>query len=133
MNTINKFTLSSRIKNDSVLIKDLELCQLRLIKDGDLDWFLLIPKRANIYEIYELDQSDQLILLKEINLVSKRLVDIKSPDKLNIGAIGNMVPQLHVHIIARYKVDRAWPSPIWGTSSIEEFDESNVSFWKSKI
>lgn len=133
MNTKDKFILNSRIENDSVLIKDLDLCQLRLIKDGDLDWFLLIPKKNDIFEIYELDESDQLLLLYEINHVSKLLVDTKTPDKLNVAAIGNIVPQLHIHIIARYKDDRAWPNPIWGTNSKKTFDESNIQFWQSKI
>lgn len=133
MNITDKFVLNSRIENDSVLIKDLDLCQLRLIKDGDLDWFLLIPKRSNIFEIFELDNSDQLILLKEINQISKLLADTKTPDKLNVAAIGNMVPQLHIHIIARYKDDRAWPDPIWGTSSAKPFNESNIQFWQSRI
>lgn len=133
MNTSDNFILNSRIENDSVLIKDLDLCQLRLLKDQELDWFLLVPKRASIFEIYELDQADQLMLLEEINYVSRKLVDLTSPDKLNVAAIGNIVSQLHIHIIARFKSDRAWPNTVWGTKSIEQFDESKINYWQSKI
>lgn len=129
----DNFQLSPILNQDSILIKELELCQLRLIMDGEVDWFILVPQRDNIKEIFQLTSQDQLLLLSEINEISKLLNVTVSPDKINVAAIGNMVPQLHIHILARYKYDRAWPGTIWGTNSLTPFSQSRVDFWKSKI
>lgn len=131
MNTQTKFDLNPILERDSLLVRDLELCQLRLIKDGELDWFILVPKRNNISEIFELSSDDQALLLSEINLVSKGLDAAVSPDKINIAAIGNMVAQLHIHIIARFKNDRAWPATVWGTTTDLSFEDSKVKMWQS--
>lgn len=124
--------INERLAADTILIKDLELCELRLLKD-ELDWFVLVPKRESITEIYELDKKDQAVLLDEINFVSLKLKEIGNPDKINIGAIGNVVSQLHIHIIGRFKTDRAWPNTIWGTESTAKFDMEKVEFWSKNF
>ena len=121
--------IDKRILKDSVFISDLTLSQLRLYRDGDVSWFILITRRENIIEWIDLIQADQLQLTKEIDLVSRKLIRFSKPDKINIGALGNMVPQFHIHIIARYKEDRAWPGAIWSTKSKKSFQDYMVKQW----
>ena len=124
--------LDSRLVNDSEHIATFDLSELRLIKDGELDWFMLIPLRENTIEWCDLSLEDQQVLCIEIDKVSK-LLKSEGADKVNIGALGNMVPQLHIHIIGRIKSDRAWPNAIWGTQSKNDFNSSRVDYWKSKL
>ena len=125
--------IAPEIERGSIFIKDMKLSQLRLLKDGDLDWFLLIPRKENMIDWSDLTLEDQSILCSEITEVSNLLKAAVAPDKINVGSLGNMVPQLHIHIIARYKNDRAWPAAIWGTQSIKDFDQERVDYWKSKL
>ena len=125
--------LDTRLEKDSEFVCDLSSGQLRMIKDGDNEWFILVPSKAECFEIIDLDESEQKLLLKDINLVSRQLKEHTSLDKLNIGALGNMVKQLHVHIIARYETDRAWPGAIWGTQSTKDFDASIVDVWRQRF
>lgn len=112
------FTLHERIEADSVFVADLPLCQIRLINNATYPWALLIPRQDNIKETIDLSDNDQQQLMKEIALLSKVMQKIYSPDKLNIAGLGNMVPQLHMHVIARFKEDPAWPNAIWGTGGV---------------
>ena len=84
------------------------------MNDSNYPWFILVPKRNNISEIYELSRAEQSILISEISFVSKVVKQNILPDKINIGALGNIVSQLHIHIVARFKADISWPDPIWG-------------------
>lgn len=124
--------INERILQDSEFIKDLELSQLRLLKDGDLDWFLLIPRKEGMVDWSDLSIEDQKTLCEEITLVSEKLKEV-NPDKINVASLGNMVPQLHIHVIARYKTDRAWPGAIWGSESLKEFSPEKVNYWKVKF
>jgi diadenosine tetraphosphate (Ap4A) HIT family hydrolase len=127
------FKLDPRLVESSSYICELELSQVRLNHDGDLDWFILIPRRESIVEWTDLTHGDQLILLSEINFISKLLKVELNPSKLNIANLGNMVKQFHLHIIARYHNDRAFPQAIWGTKEIKPFNEQRVEFWKKVI
>ena len=111
---MNHFELHPCIEQDSVLVGHFELCQVRLQNDCQYPWLILVPKRHAITEIYQLDKSDQQQLLEESSYLAEQMVNIYRADKINIAAIGNMVPQLHVHHIARYRIDKAWPAPVWG-------------------
>ena len=124
--------VNERIEADSVYICTLKLSELRLLRDGDLDWFILIPLKDNKVEWCDLDMDDQFELTREIDLLSKSLKKL-GYDKINIGSLGNIVPQLHIHVIGRKKSDRAWPGAIWGTSALKEFDPSRVDFWKEEF
>jgi diadenosine tetraphosphate (Ap4A) HIT family hydrolase len=124
--------LDKRLVSDSEYLATFKLSELRLLKDGDLDWFLLIPLKENIIDWCDLKIDDQKTLCEEIDFVS-RLLKSEGVDKINVGSLGNMVPQLHIHIIGRMKSDRAWPNAIWGTKSINDFDSSRVDYWKSKV
>ncbi|NBO85246.1 MAG: HIT domain-containing protein [Alphaproteobacteria bacterium] len=114
VNTAADFALDPRLENDSALIENLPLCQLRKIYCDDVPWFLLVPRVQNISEITHLSPAQQIQLMSEIADVSARIQKEYTPDKMNIAALGNVVAQLHVHIIGRYHTDAAWPKPIWG-------------------
>ena len=107
-NKVNK----SFIKN-SHLIADLKLCSIRLIDNAKFPWIILIPKRKNITDISELNSKDQMLLMKEIVYCSKLMKKIFKTKKLNVEKIGNIVPQLHIHIIARSTNDSTWPLSVW--------------------
>jgi diadenosine tetraphosphate (Ap4A) HIT family hydrolase len=98
---------------DSHLIDDLKLCSIRLIDNSKFPWIILIPKRKNITDISELNPQDQMLLMKEIVHCSKLMKKIFKTKKLNVEKIGNIVPQLHIHIIARSTKDSTWPLSVW--------------------
>ncbi len=125
--------IDKRILKDSTFLKGLGLCQLRLYKDGDLDWFLLVPQRENIVDWTDLTAKEQQVLTTEINYVCTLLKKYSKPDKINIGTLGNMVPQMHVHIIARMKNDRAWPGPIWGTKTLKNYQPFMAEIWSRRL
>jgi diadenosine tetraphosphate (Ap4A) HIT family hydrolase len=108
------FTLDPRHEQDSIFIKDLTLSQLRLFNRSELLWLILIPRVANVTEFYELSTTEQALLSQEITLVSNLLKNNFPCDKLNIATLGNVVPQLHMHIIARRIDDPFWPKPVFG-------------------
>ena len=108
------FILHPQLENDSALVTELVLCSVRLINDANYPWLILVPRIANISDIIDLNAAQQQMLWQESALVSRALKYLFTPDKLNIAALGNMVPQLHLHHIARYQNDVSWPKPIWG-------------------
>lgn len=114
------FTLDERLKGDSVAVANLGLCQLRLMKDKRWPWLLAVPQRADVTEIFELAPLDQTMLTFELNEVARVLADVTGADKINVAAIGNIVRQLHIHIVARFEDDANWPGPIWGYGTPEE-------------
>jgi diadenosine tetraphosphate (Ap4A) HIT family hydrolase len=105
--------VNNRFLKDSHFISDLKLCSIRLIDNAKFPWIILIPKRKNITDISELITKDQMLLMKEIVYCSKQMKKIFKTKKLNVEKIGNIVPQLHIHIIARNKKDSTWPLSVW--------------------
>lgn len=110
----NTFALDSRLAADSVPIGELPLCVVRLMEDARYPWLLLVPRRAGMAEIVDLDATDRARLMEEIALASAALKSETGCFKLNVAALGNIVRQLHVHVIARFEGDAAWPGPVWG-------------------
>lgn len=108
------FILDPQLENDTWFICDLHLCSVRLHKNATWPWIILVPRRADVYDMTDLTAADQGELMREIDKVAKVLKTMTTPDKLNIASIGNMVRQLHVHIVARRVGDPGWPAPIWG-------------------
>lgn len=125
------YSLHERLENDTIFVTQLELCELRLMPDSECPWVVLVPKRDNIREIYQLSTNDQMTLMKEIAFVSKKLQSHFDTDKINVGALGNIVPQLHVHIIGRYENDRGWPGALWGVP--DEYDDDKKDRFVQKI
>ena len=111
---MSDWSLHPQLENDTTPVGDLALCRVLAINDADYPWLVLVPRRAGIVETIDLADADASRLMEEIALASRALKDITRCDKLNIGAIGNVVPQLHVHIVARWKTDPLWPKPVWG-------------------
>ena len=108
------FKLDPQLVADTITIGDLPLCRLLLINDSQYPWCILVPRRNDIQEMYQLDETDQKQLMIESNTLGTLLMSHFEGDKLNVAALGNMVPQLHIHHIVRYKTDPAWPKPVWG-------------------
>lgn len=114
---MRQFTLDERLERDSELVTVLGLCQLRLMKDSRWPWLMLVPQRDGLTEIFELTPLDQTLLTFETNAVAAALKEATGARKINVGALGNIVSQLHVHIVARTEGDPNWPGPIWGHGS----------------
>jgi diadenosine tetraphosphate (Ap4A) HIT family hydrolase len=110
------FTLHPQLSADTLQIGDWPLCRLLRMNDRTYPWLILVPKVAGIREIIDLAEEDQQRLMREIGQASRALRSLVAPDKLNVAALGNAVPQLHVHVIARFTTDPAWPRPIWGVN-----------------
>jgi diadenosine tetraphosphate (Ap4A) HIT family hydrolase len=108
------WSLHERLKEDTIDIGDLPLSRVLVIKDAHYPWLLLVPRRPEIVEIIDLNDVEQAQLMTEVSRVARALKEVTKCEKLNIAALGNMVPQLHVHIIARRTSDAAWPRPVWG-------------------
>lgn len=109
------FELDKRLQRDTVAVGDFELCRLLIHRDARFPWFILVPRRESVFEIYQLSEEERLQMLAESCRLAETLVDVFSPDKINIATLGNQVPQLHQHHIARFTTDIAWPNPVWGT------------------
>jgi diadenosine tetraphosphate (Ap4A) HIT family hydrolase len=112
--TAHKFVLDPRLEAETSVIGELGLCKVLLMDDARFPWIVLVPKRAGLVEIIDLGSADLVRLIEEIATASGVLEAATSPHKLNVAALGNVVRQLHVHIIARFENDAAWPSPVWG-------------------
>ncbi len=108
------FELHPQLAKDCIVLSDLTLCRVLLMDDARYPWFILVPKRPDITEVYQLTAADQQQLLIESSLIGERVMALFDGDKLNIAALGNIVPQLHIHHIVRYKADSTWPAPVWG-------------------
>jgi diadenosine tetraphosphate (Ap4A) HIT family hydrolase len=116
------WTLHPRLEDDAGAVGDLPLSRLLLANDANYPWLLLVPRRAGAGEIIDLSEADQIQLAAEIAAVSRVLRAVASCDKLNVAALGNVVPQLHVHVIARRRGDPAWPKPVWGAVPPRDYD-----------
>lgn len=116
------FNINARLEGDSYFVTDLPLCAVRLMKDANYPWLMLVPRKPDLVEIIDLDEDDQQQLMREIALASKALRAASDCEKLNVGALGNQVSQLHVHVIGRFREDPAWPGPVWGAVPSLKYD-----------
>lgn len=119
------FELHPRLAEDTLEIARWSLCHVHLMKDARYPWIILVPARANIREFHHLTEADQITLWNEIRRASEGLEKATHAEKLNVAALGNMVPQLHVHIIARFSSDPAWPAPVWGVGEAVPYDPAD--------
>ena len=120
------FELHPRLAADTVVVGDLPLCRLLLINDAQYPWTILVPRREGLREIYELNATDQPQFWRESEQLSKALMAHFKGDKLNVAALGNIVPQLHIHHIVRYAGDPAWPAPVWGKHPPRAYDSATL-------
>jgi len=117
------FQLHPQLKKDCVLLGRLNLCQLLLMNDSQFPWFILVPEINGLTEIFQLSKQQQNALIDESSELAELLKTLFKADKINIAAIGNLVPQLHVHHVVRYHSDKAWPAPVWGKFSTIPYPE----------
>lgn len=109
-----EFHLHPKLTEDALFVADLALSRLLLMDCAEFPWFILVPRRAAATEWFDLEDDDLARLTQEIKFIGATAKSLYRADKINIAALGNLVPQLHVHIVARFHDDMAWPSPIWG-------------------
>ena len=115
-----------QLQNDCLILGRFRLSHLLLMNDSNYPWFILVPDRPDVTEIYQLSDSDRNQLWQESCELSQQLMQRFVGDKLNVAAIGNMVPQLHLHHVVRYRSDPAWPAPVWGKAPAEPYKDENL-------
>jgi len=120
------FTLHHRLQADTIEIAQLSLSDALLMNDSSFPWLILVPMREGVREIHDLSVDDRAVLMDEIAVASKTVQKLFGADKINIGALGNIVPQLHVHVIGRFKTDRAWPGPVWGAGAAVPYSQEEL-------
>ena len=108
------FTLDPRLAADTAEVGDLALCRVLLMDDARFPWLILVPRRPAVSEITDLSEAEAALLWQEVRLATGVMQALSKPDKVNVGALGNVVAQLHVHVVGRFRSDPAWPGPVWG-------------------
>jgi diadenosine tetraphosphate (Ap4A) HIT family hydrolase len=127
------FDLHPQLAADTVEVCRLDLCRVLLSCDASFPWLVLVPQRAGVREIHELSARDRARLSDEIDRTSRVMAALFAPDKMNVAALGNVVSQLHVHVVARYRTDRAWPKPIWGSGPAEPYPPARLEALRKRL
>lgn len=125
--------LHPQLEKDCIVLGEFKLCSLLMLNDANYPWFILLPNREDISEIHQLSTIDQQQLMAESMFFSQCLEQVFQPDKLNIAALGNIVPQLHIHHIARFSSDACWPAPVWGAVAAIPYQEKQLETIKNQI
>ena len=128
-----EFILHAQLQKDTVTVGDLPLCRVLLAKDARFPWIILVPRQPGLREWHDLTEQDRAILTEEIAALSKAMQAAWGADKTNVAALGNMVPQLHIHIVMRFTTDPAWPGPIWGVGTAEAYDDAVLAETLTRI
>ncbi len=121
------FSLHPQLDKDCIELGNFDLCRLLLMNDSNYPWFILVPEREDKRELFELDDDDLQLYMKESNFLAQILKHYFYADKINIAALGNVVPQLHIHHIARYEDDLSWPAPVWGAQPAVAYSEEQLN------
>lgn len=127
------FELDSRLAQDTHCLGDLPLCRLLLSNDSQYPWFILVPRRAEVSELFDLDELARQQLWLETQLLTQRLSEAYKADKMNVATLGNVVSQLHMHIIVRYRTDSAWPAPVWGKHPAQAYTAEQLQAVRYKV
>lgn len=122
-----------QLQQDCLLLGRFELCHLLLMQDANYPWFILVPDREGVSEVYQMSAVDQQSLTRESALLARVLSQQFHADKVNIAALGNIVPQLHIHHVVRYRHDAAWPAPVWGAAPARPYDAQQLQDVIAKI
>jgi len=117
------FALDPRLEADTILLGDMALSRVLLMNDSRFPWLVLVPRRAGLVELTDLTPVERRALIEEATLAADRLKRLTSAKKINLGALGNIVSQLHVHVVARFETDAAWPGPVWGAGVATPYDD----------
>ncbi|MEL0169015.1 MAG: HIT domain-containing protein [Pseudomonadaceae bacterium] len=127
------FELHKQLQADCVVVGDFALCRVLLLNDSQYPWFVLVPRRADMREVFQLSDDDRTQFHRESDGLAGLLCTAFSADKMNVAALGNMVPQLHVHHIVRYRNDVAWPAPVWGKVPPVPYDAQGLEKMLAKV
>ncbi|HEX6899705.1 MAG TPA: HIT family protein [Thermoanaerobaculia bacterium] len=127
------FALHPTLARDTVEIARLPLCRVLLMNDRRFPWLILVPEREAAREIHGLPPEDRARLVEEIAAAGETLERLFRPDKLNVGALGNIVPQLHVHVVARFASDAAWPGPVWGSGAAAPYTQDELEELRGRL
>lgn len=127
------FELDPRLQQDTLPVGDFPLCRLLLMNDAQYPWFVLVPRREEIVEVFQLDVEDQRTFWQETTELAEILKDTFGADKMNVAALGNVVSQLHMHVIVRRHGDPAWPAPIWGKHPAQPYTAEQVAVIREKL
>ena len=111
---MSDFPLHPRLAADAVFVADWALSRVLLMNDARYPWLILVPRRIGLTELFDLGQDDRAVMIEEVSRAARALKEISGAAKINVGALGNLVPQLHIHVVARSLGDAAWPGPVWG-------------------
>ncbi len=120
------YQLHERLQQDTFYLGRLTLCDVLLMNDARYPWVILVPRREGVSEIYQLSEDDQQLLASESTWLAKQLAMLVAADKMNIAALGNVVSQLHIHHVARYQMDAAWPAPVWGVGEAVPYNHDEA-------
>lgn len=132
-NAQQNFSLHPRLAADCIVLGELPLCRVLLMNDANYPWLILVPKRAGAEEVYSLSSTEQASLWQEVSYCGERLMQHLQGHKLNIATLGNMVPQLHVHVIVRQTTDPAWPGPVWGVQPAQAYSKAALQALKLEL
>ncbi|AYF90503.1 HIT domain-containing protein [Pseudomonas sp. JS3066] len=127
------FALDPRLQQDTLPIGDFPLCRLLLMNDAQYPWFILVPRREEISELFQLGVDEQRQLWQETTFLAETLKDTFGADKMNVATLGNVVSQLHMHVIVRRREDAAWPAPVWGRHPAVAYSSEQVAAIRSKL
>ncbi|QGZ31889.1 HIT family protein [Stutzerimonas stutzeri] len=127
------FVLDSRLEQDTLYLGDFPLCRLLLMNDASYPWFILVPRREEVSELFQLDPTDQQALWQEATALAETVKDTFGADKMNVATLGNVVSQLHVHVIARRRDDASWPAPVWGRAPAKPYDAAQADAVRQKL
>ena len=128
-----EFELHADLQRDGIEIADLPLCKLLLCNDSQYPWFIMVPRKMGVKDIYQLNWQDQQQLLNESSAVSELLMQVFEGEKMNVAALGNVTPQLHIHHIVRFSHDPSWPKPIWGQLPLKPYSNEQIQEIKDKL
>lgn len=123
------FKIHNRLKDDTFVVADWPISRVLLMNDVNFPWLILVPRRGGLRDLHDVAREDEVAFLGEINCAARALQKMTSAQKMNIGALGNMVPQLHVHVIARFESDCAWPDPVWGKHPAVRYEDTAAEKW----
>ena len=127
------FSLDSRLQQDTLVVGDFPLCRLLLMNDANYPWFILVPRREAVSELFQLDTADQQQLWLETTRLAETLKDAFVADKMNVATLGNLVSQLHMHVIVRRREDQAWPAPVWGKYPTRAYEAAEVAAVRERL
>lgn len=127
------FVLDARLQQDTIWLGDYPLSRLLLMNDVQYPWFILVPRREDVSELFQLDAEDQLQLWRETTGLAEVLKDCFVADKMNVATLGNVVSQLHMHVIVRRREDIAWPAPVWGRHPAQAYSAEQLAVLKARL